>query len=245
MTAQAGITITLIVTVVFLVTRITGFGGALIGVPLISLVVGPRTAVVAAVVLGIVSTGYLAITLRALIDRPVLRRTVPGVLVGLVPGAVILRIVDEDTLRAMLAVAVVGGATLVLRQRNRPPLDLPNWVDTAAGGLAGALTTSLSTNGPPIVVLLQARGLEPEPFRATLSATFVSANIVGVALLGASGQLVPDVWWTVAVALPGLAVGQYLGLKLARRVPKRFFPTIVAVMLCASVVSITVGIVRS
>lgn len=245
MTAQDGITIALIVAAVFTVTRITGFGGALIGVPLISLIAGPRTTVVATIVLAVVSTGYLAITLRALIDRPILRRIIPGVLVGLVPGAIILWVVDEDALRAMLAVAVVGGATLILWRRNRPPLDLPRWVDTAAGGVAGLLTTSLSTNGPPVVVLLQARGLEPEPFRATLSATFLIANVVGMALLGASGQLVPDVWRTVAVALPGLAVGQYLGLKLARRVPTSWFPTIVAAMLATSVVSITVGIVRA
>ena len=78
----------------------------------------------------------------------------------------------------------------------------------AVGLASGALTTSTTVSGPPIVLWLQAHRVPPEEFRASLAACFLGLSLAGGAVLAAGGLLSLE----PAVVLP------LLGLTLAGQV---------------------------
>ena len=111
------------------------------------------------------------------------------------------------------------------------------------GVLSGALTTSISVSGPPIVLWLEAHGVRPVEFRASLAASFLALNLTGGALLLAvegSGALDAGV---VAPLLGLVLVGYALGVVAFRRLPaERFSTAVLALVLATGVGSVLAGV---
>ena len=112
-------------------------------------------------------------------------------------------------------------------------------VPRAAAGLAsGALNTSTSTGGPPLVLLLMGRGLPPAVVRDTLTTCFVAFAPVSALALALTGteDAVPRAW-TVALFVPLAAAGHVAGRRgfahLAAGGRHRYERALTAVLLVA------------
>ena len=114
-------------------------------------------------------------------------------------------------------------------------------LDTGAGFLSGVLNTSLSTNGPPLVFVLQGRHLEPPAFRGTISQVFAFSNVLGLTLFLAAGKVTAAGVLAAAVALPALILGQLAGTPLRRHVHGERFRWLVLALLTAAAVSAIVS----
>ena len=105
------------------------------------------------------------------VDWSGLRPAMLAALPGLPIGAVLVRVLPADVLRVAIGVIVcVLVAHRLLRraaQSRRPPGRATAGV---AGFSAGVLTTSTTTNGPPLALWLGGRGLQPAIVRDTVSA---------------------------------------------------------------------------
>ena len=121
-----------------------------------------------------------------------------------------LREVPEQPLSVLVAIAVLAGLALRVRARRAEALPRARpWLLPAAGVTAGALGTSTSLNGPPLVFCLLARGAPPRQMRDTLAAIFLAEAIIGVpALLLSDTFTQPRALGVLLLA--GLA-GQLLG----------------------------------
>ena len=99
-------------------------------------------------------------------------------------------------------------ATLAVRwlAQRRPGAgegDPPAWAAPAAGLASGALTTSTTTAGPPVVLYVLARGAPPVQTRDTLTATFIGFTLIGaVALLFSGRDWVPHAGALAALCPP-------------------------------------------
>jgi hypothetical protein len=112
----------------------------------------------------------------------------------------------------------------------------------SVGFASGALTTSISVSGPPIVLWLEARGVRPEEFRASLAASFLALNLAGGALLvGLEGA--ETVAAGTLLALLGLvAAGYVLGALAFRRFDReRFFVLVLVLVAGTGAASILAG----
>ena len=109
--------------------------------------------------------------------------------------------------------------------------------DWIAGSASGLLTTSLNTNGPPLVFLLQARGLTPDQFRATITTSFSLMAIVGLGGRLAVGGLTHAVRTGLLVAPVALGVGTWIGFRLRPHVEGDRFRRVVELLLMAAAVS--------
>jgi uncharacterized membrane protein YfcA len=112
-----------------------------------------------------------------------------------------------------------------------------------AGVTSGALTTSISVSGPPLVLWLEGQGVSPGEFRATLAASFLALNVVGGAIVvaaGGSGAVRPD----VVLGLLALAlVGHFIGNRAHRRLAgPRFRLVALALVGCTGVASLVAGL---
>jgi uncharacterized membrane protein YfcA len=139
-------------------------------------------------------------------------------------------------MRLILGVVVLL-ATLVLARgftftgRSR----LMEWM---MGISSGVLSTSTSTNGPPLVFLLQARRMEARSFRATINTVFALSNFGAIALFAATGNVEVDGMLAAAASLPILFLALRAGYALRPRVDGSVFRKLVLVMLVLSGVSV-------
>jgi uncharacterized membrane protein YfcA len=219
---------------------LTGFGFSLLAMPLLSLVIDPKEAVVVAFVLGLTTSSVMFARTRHAVDQPVAGRMLLAAVLGMPFGLAVLVFVDDQVLRAILAVTVlvfVGLLAAGFRLHGRG-----HGVDWGAGFTSGVLNTSLSTNGPPLVIALQAREPTPEVFVATLSAVFVGSGVIGLVMLLVAGRVDSDVLVTIVVTFPALLVGTIVGQRLRPRVPPARFRALVLLLLTVSAVAALVGV---
>jgi uncharacterized protein len=221
----------------------TGFGFSLVAAPLVFAVVEPEEAVGLLIVLGsFVNVLTLASERRR--PRPAVRECVvllAFALPGAVAGVAVLQALDPVALQVAVSVGVV--ATLVAR-RLAAGRQTPGWAAPLAGLAAGALTTSTTTAGPPLLVYLLGRRLEPIQVRDTLPVCFLGLGVVGVIALVATGTrgAAPDAG-LVAVLVPVVAAGHLAGRPLFAALVRsgRYEPVMTAVLL----VSVLAGLVAA
>jgi uncharacterized membrane protein YfcA len=96
-------------------------------------------------------------------------------------------------------------------------------------------------NGPPLVVMLQAMGLRPHAFRATLQAVFCSQDTAAVVGFAIAGQIDHTVLVAVAAGLPGLPLGWLLGDRVFTGIDPSVFRRVVLAMLVVSAVAAAVS----
>ena len=112
----------------------------------------------------------------------------------------------------------------------------------AAGFTSGALTTSISVSGPPIVLWLEALGLRPAELRASLAASFLALNLAGgavVVAVGGTGAVRLDV---LAALLVLSLIGHALGTRAFRRLAgPRFSLVALGLVVCAGLASLVAG----
>ena len=182
----------------------------------------------------------LAVDWRGL--RPAMLAALPGLPVG----ALLVRVLPADALRIAIGVIVcvlVAHRLLHHASETRPT---PGRATAGIAGLAaGVLTTSTTTNGPPLALWLGGRGLPPAVVRDTVSAAFLMLDLVGLcvvlAVVGPHRALAEAVW--LPALIPVVLVGHVAGSWVFRRLPAHRYDQILLVAVAAAgVLSIASGL---
>jgi uncharacterized membrane protein YfcA len=217
----------------------TGFGFSMVAAPLVFAAVGPPEAVGVIIVLGL-EVNLLTLFTERRRPRP-LKRATPILLAWSVPGALagvaVLRALDAVALQIAVSAGVL--ATLAARQF-ATSAHVPRWAAPAAGFTAGALSTSTTTAGPPLLVYLLGRGIEPERVRDTATACFMGLGVIGAAALLVTGtDAVPDAG-LLALLMPVVALGHLAGRPVFARLARRggYEPVVTGVLLAAVAVGL-------
>jgi uncharacterized protein len=215
-----------------------GFGFALVLSPALFAVMEPAEAVTALLLLGVALNLLVlgeAHHARWRLVAPILAAALPG----LVVGALLLSALSKEVLQVGVGLAVVAAAGWQLRHASAARR-VPGAV---AGLVSGALTTSISVNGPPLVLWLEAQRLRPEELRATLAALFLALNVVGAAILVATNSDATLDGARLALLLALVVAGYGLGALAFRRLNGEHFSTIVlALVICTGLASIAAGL---
>lgn len=246
MTATALSTSTLLVvigitTFASLIQALTGFGFALLAVPLLSLTLAPKTAVVLVFLLGSLSSILTALLNRGAVNWVEVRRLSVGSFLAMPFGVVLLIGASVTLLRVILGVATCAAAFWLMFGQNASQ----SWAKRPSapyvmGAVSGILNTSLSTNGPPIVAYLRARGLGVDSFRSTISTFFVLSSVVGLAMLFVGGavhhQSLMLFAWSVGFCFIGWAVGQFSASRIN---PAHFTKAVDGLMLLSGLLTLS------
>jgi len=214
----------------------TGFGFSLAAAPLLFAAIGPEPAVVLLLVLGL-EVNVLTLATERRRPRP-LRHSTIAILGWSLPGALAGVAVLRALPSAALQVAVTLGVAGTLAARRVRSAHVPAW---AAGIAAGALTTSTSTNGPPMLLHLLGRGATPVQVRDTLTTCFVGLAAIGaLALFGTGDPELPQTTLVIGL-LPAVLAGHLVGRRLfARLADGGRYELVLTVVL---VVAVLVGLI--
>ena len=193
-----------------------GFGFSLLGVPLIALAIPTHDAVIISTWLGLLTNGFQMTRGWRHADKGTVIRLLAGTVIGIPLGLLVFTRVDEAILKAILgATVLLATAFLIGDFRLRRSGTGPEWL---AGVVSGALSASLSTNGPPLVFVLQARRVSIEVFRSTLSIVFTGANVATLIAFALTGDLDRATTLSSIWVIPFMVVGIFVGARLRRLV---------------------------
>ena len=191
----------------------SGFGGALIFVPLASAAVGPRLAApLLLVVDAAAAAGLIPDAWRRAARREVGTMAV-GAAFGVPLGAWLLTRTDPLTVRWALAVMVAGLLLLLIsgwRYRGRRTASLA----VGVGGLAGLLSGSAQVGGPPVVAYWLSSATRADVVRANVVLYFAVSSVFSGLVYFAGGLITESVLALALLVSPTYGLGIYLGSRL-------------------------------
>jgi uncharacterized membrane protein YfcA len=193
----------------------SGFGGALIFVPLASTAIGPRAAAPLLLMIDAVAAAGLISNARRHSDKPDVGTMALGAVVGVPLGAIVLANTNPLVIRwAIVSVVVLLLLLLVSgwRYQGRPTAPLTIGV----GAWAGLFSGTAQVGGPPVVAYWLSRALPAEVVRANIVLYFAISTVFSLVSYLASGLLTPSVLGLAIVAGPSYGLGLYLGIRVFR-----------------------------
>ena len=207
----------------------SGFGGAMIFMPVASVVIDPRVAAAAFLVMDDVLTLPMAARAIRICDwRTVLPAFVAAMLT--VPlGAAMLATGDTLTLRWGISILVLVLLALLVsgwRYHGKPTLPASLGVGFTSGFLSGISQVA----GPPVVAFWMSGPQPAAVIRANLIVYFALASFGALAAYWWNGLFTLDVAKTLVVIMPANAVALYLGSKFFSRSSDKLFRRVAYVM---------------
>jgi len=215
------------VTLGFAVRGGAGFGGGIVAVPLLALI-GPLAAVVpcTAGLNTIASVLYGGANWRKVEWRE-LARIAPFAVAGAAIGIALLAHIDSRPLSRIFGVFIMAYAAYMLYSAGEMP-DIPwRWLTPIAavlsvmGGAIGSLFGGAA--GPVFVMYLNALKIEKNCFRATLTMLMIALGFTRVTGYAVMGLYTTPVLTMVAIGIPLMLLGGYLGDRVVRRFNQRRF----------------------
>ena len=223
-----------------LVFGITGFGSALITIPLATHLVPLGFALALFALVDICSAFSVGLENPRNAVRTEWQRLVPMILAGTALGVTLLVNLPRAAGMFLLGVFVLSYALYSLLRHAPPHMVSARWAWLA--GLAGGITSTLfGAGGPPYAIYLSQRGLTKEQFRATMGFATMTSISLRVAAFAITGLLLDAaVWLTALAVVPAGLLGLFVARRLYRRIPRELLMRVVALVLLASGSSLVV-----
>ncbi|MGH8677900.1 MAG: sulfite exporter TauE/SafE family protein [Burkholderiales bacterium] len=228
----------LIALVAYTILGVSGFGSALVTIPLLVHFLPLTIVVPMVVVIDFTATIITGMRFRGDVDLAELKMMVPTMIAGILIGVALLKRVPGNALIGVLGFAVAAYGVYRLRQPAAVKMLSPRW--GIAAGLVGGITGGLFGVGGPIYVTYMSRRTDNYArLRATLSAIFsVSTGFRLIVFLVTGFLLQPQVWWTVLLILPFMYIGLTIGHRLHGRLDAKHLSVFISLLLIASGLSL-------
>lgn len=215
-----------------------GFGDALVAVPVLSLLLGIRTATpLIALLGGTVTLLILAQSWREM-EMASAWRLVAASALGIPVGVWLVGYAPEALSLGLLGIVVAGFALYSLARPTLPELHQQGWA-YPAGFVAGVLGAAYTTNGPPVILYGTLRRWPPAKFRATLQGFFLPNSIMIMISHAVGGLWTRQIFTLYLIGLPAALIAFWLGTRLNRRIPaQRFTRAIYGILVLIGVILI-------
>lgn len=200
-------------------------GAATLAVALFAAVLPARASIGTMLVLLLVGDVLAVWTYRHDADWDTLRRLVPGVLMGIVLGAVFLRFASDSMTKVF-----IGSLLLVLMRLPHPP-EVQGRIGRATyGTLAGFTTMAANAGGPVTSMYFLASRFPVSTFLGTTAWFFFLVNVIKVPFSIGLGIIQPGTLMIDAILAPVVIGSGCAGRALARRMTDKVFTPIVTVL---------------
>jgi len=217
-----------------LIFGITGFGAALVTIPLATHLVPLKFALALFVLADLAAALSVGLEKPKNAVRAEWTRLVPMILVGTALGVTLLVNLPRAAGMLLLGLFVLGFGVFTLLPHARARMVAPGWAWLA--GLAGGITSTVfGAGGPAYAIYLSQRGLTKEQFRATMGfATLTSISLRALAFTLTGLLLDPDVWLKALAVVPACLAGIWVARRMFMRISHEVLLRAVALLLLVS-----------
>jgi len=228
----------LVLTAAFAVRSAAGFGAVLVAIPMLAFVLPISTAVAVTTVLTAVTSmhqigrGWRRVAWRHFVIMAFYSAMGIGV------GFYLINRLNEHALQYCLGVFLILYSSYTLATAKASPVFPSRWRGALAAGtgVAGGLLGTLfgAGVGPIYVVYFNALHLEREVFRVTMSTVVLLGGVARIAGYASSGFYEPSSIVLIALGLPLVIVGSWVGDRLVRRLDPQTFSWLVGGLILLS-----------
>jgi uncharacterized protein len=213
----------------------SGFGAALIFMPLASSVAGPRLVAALLLVIDFVSAAPLVPNAWQEADRKATAVIVAGALVGVPLGTYFLTRLDPITTRWIISGFVAALLMLLLSGWRYCGRDYAA-LSVAVGGVSGFCSGLAQTGGPPIVGYWLGRPIASKVARANILLFFGASDLFSMVSYAVSGLITWDALKLSLLIGPIYAIGVGFGASLFGRASEQVFRSICYALIALAVV---------
>jgi uncharacterized membrane protein YfcA len=232
-----------------LLYAVSGFGFALLAVPLYLLLVYPAQAVQLAIILSTVLSFAVVLGLRRTIAPVLLLRLTVGSLFGLPIGLFSFRYADPLLVRLGVGATVLAfaGMMAVFRRSGgqiSAPIGRTQGRDLLAGAVAGIANALVGMAGPPVLIYLLLTGTAAQTLRATLLAFFALSYGATVASHAATVGIPGYTWAASGILIPFALLGGFVGKPIGDRLGADGFAVLaIALLTIAGLYTVAAAVV--
>jgi len=208
----------------------TGFGSALVAMPVLGEVLGldlatPVFSAISCTIMFIIIPKYY----RSLRFKAVLP-VIISCAIGIPLGNYLAGIAPKQTVLIGLGIFLVLYSSITLANVVIPPVKHSGW-GYFAGLCSGLISGAYNTGGPPLVMYGAAKEWPASQFKINLQAIFLVSNIVlnGNHLI--QGNFTRPMLPLILVGIPSVLIGAFCGTKLDGRVSPEQFKRVVVFLL--------------
>lgn len=216
----------------------SGFGGALIFVPLASSIIGPKLASALLLVIdGVMTLGMVPNAWRNANRREVFT-VAGGAVVGVPAGTALLALAPSLTVRWIIcAIVLLLLVFLISGKRYQGPPK--THLGLGVGGLAGLFGGAAQMSGPPVVAYWLGGAILALKVRANLVLYFAVSTVISATAYLVAGLLTMQVVSVALVVGPAYGLGVLAGTRLFGLASEETFRWIcLGLIACAAVVSL-------
>lgn len=213
----------------------SGFGSALIFMPLASSIAAPKLVAALLLIIDLVAAAPLLPNAWKQADRKATAVMAAGALIGVPIGTYLLTRLDPVITRWIISGFVAALLVLLLsgwRYRGREHAS----ISVGIGGLAGFCSGLAQTGGPPIVGYWLGRPIPSAIARANILLFFGASDFFSAVAYAASGLINADALKFALVVGPVYAVGVWFGASLFGRASEAVFRAICYALIAAAVI---------
>lgn len=208
---------------------LTGFGFALVSVPILSIILPPKIVIPTALIYGTILNLIILINTRKWVN---IKKIWPLLVFGIsgVPlGTYILLIFDVKILKIFIGTAIIAFA-IILFKGFRKRIQKEKMLFAPVGFISGLLNGSITMSGPPVVLFFTNQGLAKNVFRANLVTYFFALNLATIPAFIIGDLITLDVLKLAVFLLPALFLGVIAGIRLVDRVKEGLFRRITLII---------------
>lgn len=211
----------------------SGFGAALIFIPLAAAAIGPQQAAPLMLLIEFVAVVSLAPGAWRLADRREVAWLTAGAVLGTPLGAALLLAADPVSLRWAVAALILGLLALVASgwRYTGPP---HAGAAVGVGGVAGVLAGVALVPGPPVLAYLLGRDMPAARLRAVFNLFLAACGLVAAAIYAAVGLFGARLIGPMLVTGPIYALGIWLGARMFGLASERSFRRVCYAMIALS-----------
>lgn len=213
-----------------LIQGLTGFGGGLVAIPLLCMIMDVKLAVPLSILSGLVITTTMAYELRDFLDwrkiLPLLIGSLPGVLVG----TILLKQADPVVINRILGLLLISisGFNLMIKPKPVKPSIIWGYI---AGFFAGSINAAVGAGGPPAIIYTTLTDWKKDEIKATLTGFFALNGYITAAVHGCNGMITRTTLGYFAATLLFVLLGTFAGSRISSRINRRTYLRIVYVLL--------------
>lgn len=200
----------------------SGFGAALIFVPLASAAVGPRLAVPILLVIDAVAGSGMIPGAWRLANRREVGVMALGAMVGVPLGTWVLAQTDPLLLRWLLVILVAALLALIMsgwRYHGKPATPLT----VGVGAIAGIFSGAAQVGGPPVVVYWLGGAANHQVVRANIVLYFAVSTVFSAVSYFAGGLITMQVLTLSLIGAPAYGIGTWVGSSMFSRADASLF----------------------
>lgn len=222
-------TFVLLATIVFLAAlmqTLSGFGFALVVMPLLTLMMGLPTAVPLVSLIALTLYAVNLLRYRQSLNLGELKRLALAGALGVPVGLWLVAMAPETAVKFLLGLLLIAYALYSLFNPSLAFVVPTGW-GYGVGFISGCLGGAYNVPGPPVIVYGSLRQWPRNEFRAVLQALFLLQGVLVVIGHGMMGHMTTAVFTSYLVAMPALFLGIFIAAHLDDKINKTQFRKLV------------------